>query len=273
MQPIARSVRWVALLSAVASSAAAQSRFGVGASAGAVRLTDSRSEQALSGVLAYEPNSWLSVYAIPALLHVSDDVSGRTVSSSGLGDLPLVAAATYTSRSPWSPTLGAALVAALPTGDAACGLGTGATAAGVDVGVGVSPGQAHLSADASRSLSGVSAQSSLDAPKATTLHLEAGYDVAPRWSWTASLGVDVGNADSTQALSRVIGVGVRHTLAGPLMLTIDSSHGLTAASPQWVLSVGVGTAFAGSSPVTPTTPLRRIKTAFSTARMGKIGCR
>ena len=87
------------------------------------------------------------------------------------------------------------------------------------------------------------------------------------------MGVDVGTADSTQGLSRVIGLGVRHTLAGPLMLTVDGSHGLTTASPQWVLSVGVGTAFAGTSPVTPTTPLRRIKTTFSTGTTGKIGCR
>ncbi len=271
--PMRGLVRGCAFLVAVASSAAAQSRIDAGVSAGVVKLTDQRSEQALSGILEYEPSSWLSLYAIPAVLHVSDNVSGRTVSSSGLGDLPLVAAAAYTSPTPWSPTVGAALMAVLPTGNASCGLGNGQTAAGMDLGVGLSPGRAHLSADASRSLSGVSAQSSLNAPKATTLRVEAGYDVAPRWTWTASVGVDVGTADSTQALSRVIGVGVRHTLASPLLLTIDGSHGLTAASPQWVLSVGLGTAFAGASPVTPTTPLRRIRTTFGSGVTSKIGCR
>ena len=89
----------------------------------------------------------------------------------------------------------------------------------------------------------------------------------------ASVGVDVGTADSTQALSRVIGVGVRHTLAAPLTVTVDGSHGLTTASPRWVLSVGLGTAFAGASPVTPTTPLRRIRSTFSTGITSKIGCR
>src|SRR5947209_4164846 len=265
-------VRCVALLVAVASSVAAQSRIDAGVSAGVVKLTGQRSEQVVSGVLEYEPSSWLTLYAIPAILHVSDSTSRATVSSSGLGDLPVVAAVSRTFATPWSPTLGAALVAVLPTGNASCGLGNGQTAGGMDLGVGMSPGHAHLSVDASRSISGVSAQSSLSAPKATTLHVEAGYDVAPRWTWTASVGVDVGS-DSTQALSRVIGAGVRHTLAHSLMVTIDGSHGLTAASPRWILSVGVGTAFGGSSPVTPTTPLRRLKSTFNSGNTAKIGCR
>ena len=265
-------LRSVACFVAVASSAAAQSRIDAGVSAGVVKLTDQRSEQVVSGVLEYAPRSWLSLYAIPAVVHVSDGTSGRTVSSSGLGDLPLVVAASYASPTPGSPTVGAALLAVLPTGNAACGLGSGQTAAGLDLGVAISPRQAHLAVDASRSLSGVSAQSSLDAPKATALHFEAGYDVAPRWTWTASVGVDVGS-DSTQALSRVIGAGVRHTLRHSLMVTIDGSHGLTAASPRWILSVGVGTAFGGSSPVTPTTPLRRLKSTFNSGNTAKIGCR
>lgn len=267
------ALRWVPLLVAAAAPAAAQSRIDGGVSAGVVKLTDQRSEQALSGVVEYEPDPWLALYAVPTLLHVSDETSGRAVSSSGLGDLPVVVAASGTLPAPWAPTLGAALMAVLPTGNAACGLGNGETTVAMDLGVGWSPGRAHLSADASRSLSGVAAPASLTAPKATTLRVEAGYDVAPRWTWSASVGVDVGTADSTQALSRVIGVGVRHILTSPLMLTIDASHGLTVASPQWVLTIGLGTAFAGSSPVTPTTPLRRIGTTFRGGVTGKIGCR
>jgi len=263
-----------ALLVAVARSAAAQA-IDAGISVGVVRLTDARSEQALTGILEYQAG-WFSLYAMPAALHVSSTTTtskGGSVSTStsGVGDLPLVAAASYTSRTPGAPTLGAALLVVLPTGNASCGLGNGQTAAGVDLGAAVSPGRAHLSADASRSVSGVSSQSALNAPTATTLRLEAGYDAAPRWTWTASLGVDLGTADSTQALSRVIGVGVSHTLSGALVLTVDGSRGLTSASPQWVLTVGLGTAFGGSSPVTPTTPLRRIRATFSTG--GTSGCR
>src|SRR5207244_5728929 len=103
--------------------------------------------------------------------------------------------------------------------------------------------------------------------------VQAGFALGRRGTGARSVGVDVGTADSPQTLSRVIGLGARYTLAGPLMLTVDASHGLSAASPQWVLSVGLGTAFAGTSPVTPTTPLRRIKSAFGTGTTGKIGCR
>src|SRR2546428_10817273 len=133
-------LRCVACLVAVASSAAAQSRINAGVSAGAVKLSDQRSEQALSGTLEYEPSSWLSLYAIPAVVHLSEDVSGRTVSSSGLADLPLVAAAAYTSPTPWSPTLGAALTAVPPPRYGPCGVGEGATAGGGGVGGGWLPG-------------------------------------------------------------------------------------------------------------------------------------
>ncbi len=261
----------LALLVLVASRAPAQA-LDASVSVGVVKVTDARSEQALTGILEYQAG-WFSLYAMPAVLHVSTTTTttrgSTSTSSSGVGDLPLVAAATYTAPTPGAPTLGAALLVVLPTGNASCGLGNGQTAAGVDLGAALSPGRAHLSADVSRSVSGVSSQSTLNAPKATTLRFEAGYDAAPRWTWTASLGVDVGTPDST--LSRVISVGVSHTLAGPLMLVVDGSHGLTSNSPQWVLSVGLGTAYGGSSPVTPTTPLRRIRTTFSSS--GTSTCR
>lgn len=260
----------IAFAIALATGSAAQSRVAAGMSAGLVKLGGERSEQAWGGVLEYDPNPWLSLFAMPALLHVSDTASGRPVSSSGLGDLPLVAAAAYAPRAAGSPTVGAALVAVLATGNAACGLGSGQSVEGIDVGVGVSPGQAHVAADASRSLSSGSL-SSLGTAKATTLQLEAGYDVAPRWTGTASVGIDVGAPDST--LGRVIGAGVRHVLARGLMITLDGSHGLTSAAPRWVLSLGVGTAFTSGSPVTPTTPLRRLKTAFGGPTAGKIACR
>src|SRR5881396_2251303 len=109
-------VRCAALLVAVASPVAAQSPIGVGTSAGVVKLTDQRSEEALSGVLEYQPNPWLSLYAIPAVLHQSDNVNGRPVSSSGLGDLPLVVAASYASPTPGSPTVGDAYEAATTSG-------------------------------------------------------------------------------------------------------------------------------------------------------------
>jgi hypothetical protein len=270
MRTLTCGLAWLVL---VATAARAQA-LDAAVSVGVLKVSDARSEQALTGILEYQ-TGWFSLFAMPAVLHVKTTTTtlrGGTVStsSSGVGDLPLVAAASHSFPGPGAPTLGAAVLVVFPTGNASCGLGNGQTAAGVDLGGALSPGRAHLSADVSRSVSGTSSQSTLNAPKATTLRFETGYDAAPRWTWTASLGVDVGTSDSTHPLSRVIGLGVSHTLAGALMLTVDGSRGLTSGSPQWVLSVGFGTAYGGSSPVTPTTPLRRIRTTFST---GGTTCR
>jgi len=262
-----------------ATSVAAQSSLTAGATAGAVKLTDQRSEQALTGVVQYQARPWLSLSAMPSLVHVSDVVSGRSVASSGAGDLPVSAAAFHGFASPGSAVIAAALTLVLPVGNAACGLGSGNTSLGLDVGAGVSPSRRlHLSSDASRSLSGLSAQSALSAPHATAVRADAGYDISSRWRASASLGADVGAVDSTQGLSRVLGAGAGYRLSAPVTLTLDGSIGLAAASPKWALSIGIGSAFAGTSPVSLSSPLRRLKTTFAGgvnrgSGGGKIGCR
>ena len=86
---------------------------------------------------------------------------------------------------------------------------------------------------------------------------------AGRNTLRAAFGADLGSGDSTQGLSRVIGAGAVYQIAGPLALTLDASHGLTTASPRWVVSIGLGTAFVGTSPVSPSSPLRRLKDSFT----------
>jgi len=251
----------------------------VGATVGAVKLTAQRSEQAFTAVLQLQAASWLSLSATPSFVHVSDIVSGRSVSSNGMGDLPLSADAFHAFPTPGSPVLAAALTVVFPTGNAACGLGSGQTSFGLDLGAGASPSQRlHVSADASRSISGLSAQSALSAPHATSLRGEADYDFSPQWTTSASLGVDVGRSDSTQALSRTLGAGITHRLTPTLTFTVDGSVGLTAASPKWALSVGIGKVFAGTSPVSLASPGRRLKSTFvggvsRGSGGGKIGCR
>ena len=250
-----------------------------GVTLGTAQLTDQRSEQALSAVWILQPAPWLSFSTTPSLVHVKDIVSGREVTSSGLGDLPLSAAAVKTFAGPAAPSLAAAVTFVLPTGNAACGLGSGQTSAGLDLGVSASPSpKLHISADASRSVTNVSSQSALSAPKATSLLFGGGYDMSPSWRADASLGIDVGQTDSTQGLSRVVGGGLMHRLgAGPFALTFDGSVGLTTSSPKWVLSVGFGNAFAGTSPLGLNAPLRHLKSTFTggvgrSGGSGKIGC-
>ncbi len=261
-----------------ATSLAAQSSVAAGVTVGTVNLSDSRSERALTGVVQFQATRWLDLSAMPSAVHVLDVIRGRPVSSSGLADLPLAADAFHAFAALGSPIVAAALTLVLPAGNAACGLSSGETSVGLDVGAGVSASRRlHLSADASRSLGGLSAQSTLTAPHATTLRAEAGYDLSPRWTADVSLGADVGQSDSTQALSRVLGAGTSVALAGPLRLTLDGSVGLSAASPKWALSAGVGTAFGGISPASPASPLRRLKSTFGGgvsrgSGAGKIGC-
>jgi len=253
------------LLCVLGSAAAgAQSGASAGVTAGAAKLSATRSEQALTGIVQLQPRPWLTLSALPALVHVSDQVSGRTVTSSGPGDLPLVAGAATALRAAWSPSVGAALIVTLPVGDAACGLGAGETAVGANVAAGLSPtDRLHVWAGASRNVSGLATQSTLSAPRSTALRVDAGYDVGRRWRASASFAADLGQADSTQALSRMIGAGAAYAIAGPLMFVIDGGHGLTSSSPRWVLSLGVGTAFASTSLVSPTSPLERQQTNFA----------
>lgn len=261
------------------TSLAAQASLAAGLTAGSAELSATRREQALAGALQLQATPWLTLSTIPSFVHVRDVVSGRTVTSSGLGDLPFSAAAAHVFPSPGAPTVAAAVTVVLPTGNAACGLGSGQTSAGVDLGLAASPGpRLHLSADASRSVSHASSQSTLSAPRATSLLVGGGYDITPSWRADASLGIDVGSADTSQALSRVVGGGVTHRLGTTLALTVDGSAGLSSGSPKWVVSVGIGTALASTSPVALSAPLKRLRSDFTggvnrASGSGKIGCR
>ena len=230
-----------------------------GMTAGVARFSAAQSEQTLTAIVQVHPRSWLTLSAIPSLVRLSD--SG--VAHGGLGDLPLTAAADHTFPGAWSPVIGVAFSATLPTGNASCGLGSGTAGFGLDGGVAVAPADRwQLSAGASHSLGGVGAQSTLSAPHATAVRLESAYSVTDKWTTSLGFGADIGSSDSTEALSRVLGAGASYRFAGDLALTVDATRGLTNGSPQWVLSVGFGTAFVGASPVNPTSTLRRLRSGF-----------
>src|SRR3989442_15689215 len=99
----------VLLAGMFAAPASGQSAASAGITTGFARFSDARSEQTLTAIVQVRPRAWLNLSAIPSLVHVSDSVSGQTVSRSGLGDLPLVVAADHTFPGAWSPMVGAAL--------------------------------------------------------------------------------------------------------------------------------------------------------------------
>lgn len=236
-----------------------------GFSGGAVRLSSTSREQGFGGLLQYTKGGWLTLAVNPALARAQFDTAGVTYTSTGLTDLPVSAAASHSFDDAfWSPELGLGLDLTLPTGNTACGLGSGQTSLGLDVGVGVSPvDPLSLSLSASRHLSGLSTASTLDAAEATSIDFDASYDLSRAVSAAVSFGADVGTADSGTALSRTVGAGVSWKVRGPLALTLDATHGLSAGSPTWALSIGIGTAFAGTNPVTPDNSLTRLKRLFT----------
>jgi hypothetical protein len=239
-----------------------------GIAAGAAKLSDLRDERALATILAIQPRPWITLSVSPTLIHATVDSGGSSASSTGLGDLPLGLGMERELPGAWSPDFAAALSVTLPTGNTQCGLGSGQTGVGLELGAGVSPiDPMHLSLGASHGLSGVSTQSLLNAPQATSLSVEASADLAKGWSASVSFSGDFGTVDSTQALSRDLGFGASHALGKRLTMVLDGSAGLTAGSPKWAVSLGIGTAYSGVSAVGAEAPFRRLRKTF----VGSVG--
>src|SRR5260370_15961355 len=87
MHPRLRYISGVAAAASVPMVGAAQASFGF--TLGSAKISDVRSQRGLPATLQYQVGSWLTLSAVPAYVHVSNG----TVSSTGLGDLPLVAGA------------------------------------------------------------------------------------------------------------------------------------------------------------------------------------
>src|SRR5260370_27856597 len=85
MHPRLRFIIGVAAAASVPVVGAAQASFGF--TLGSAKISDVRSQRGLSAILQYQVGPWLTLSAVPAYVHVSNG----TVSSTGLGDLPLMA--------------------------------------------------------------------------------------------------------------------------------------------------------------------------------------
>jgi hypothetical protein len=239
-------------------------RLAAGMSVGTVQFADGRSEHAVSGVLQYQPLPWLALSMSPAAAratYYATDSAQTPTAASGLTDLPLAVAVSHTADDArWSPTLAATLGVALAVGDSAKGLGSGKRSVGLSLAAGVAPADAwYLSLGASRALTGGATQSGTGTADATAIDFGASRDIGERLSASLSLSADVRRADSTYSPGRVLAVGVAYAVSGPLTLTVDGGRGLTDASPRWLLSIGLGTAFAGVSPSGAASPLQRIR--------------
>jgi hypothetical protein len=258
-----------ALLLLLAGSAHAQapkpSAWTGGVRGATVGLDDSSSLGAVSGVIEYRALGWLKLGVAPTFVHVT---SGATTTS-GLGDLPLALEASGGWSAPFHPELGASVIVMLPTGRAACGLGSGTTSVGMNLGAAIAPIDAlHLSADATRSFSGAITLSALGQPQATWIDLNGDIDLGPRWTLSLSAGGDVGGADTLSA-DREVGGGVGYAVRGPLELRVDVTHGVAGAAPRWGVAVSLGTGSSALSPVNSISPVGHQHQVFFGGGIGR----
>jgi hypothetical protein len=232
-----------------------------GTTAGTLQYAAGRTQSGASLILEFQPVSWLNFSANPAYARVSDTALGQTVISSGITDLPLSIGVSHELALPMSPSVGIALTVTLPAGDTAIGLGSGGTSLGLSASTGFSPTESTwLGADAGRPLEGTSFASGLDGATAGWLGLEASYSLTKRIHSSLSFSTDF-SADSG-GTSRSVAGGLAFDVAPPLTLTIDASHRLSGTSPNWAISIGLGTAFSGLNPLGPTSSLRRLESAL-----------
>ena len=244
--------------------------FTTGIGAGTMRFNGGRTSSGVAATLQYSPQSWLTLSATPGF--------GRTtlgtVSSSGVTDMPLSVGASHALGDlPLSPYLSGSLYTSLSFTDTTKALGVGRNSVGAGAYLSASPTDLlTLTVGGSHPITSNAGIGSLD--------LESAYSLGMA-RVNLGLSSEVGRADSGATLARSLAGGVAFAVAGPLTLTIDGSHGLTTSAPTWSFSVGFGTAFAGISPLTASSPLRRLKKVLgsnvsspsSGSKSGSGGCR
>ena len=239
--------------------------FSFGLIAGLATLPGSVSVQAISAAMDYRPFCWLSLQAVPSYVHAgAKSTTGRTLSSTGLTDLPLSAIISHEYKNlPWSPELAIGLELVLATGDTSQGLGSGQTSYGGQLGVGVSPVD-RMSVDLSawHPLHGTGVNSAVDAPGATSVGLEVGYEINDQLEASMGYGSDFGKPDSGYALPRSLAAGIVFKLAAPIAVTLNGARGLTSGAPSWLFSLGFGTTFAGINPLGSNNLLSRLQTSL-----------
>jgi hypothetical protein len=229
-------------------------------SAGAMGFPSGLTEQALSVTVLFRVAPWLQLSTAPGYARTS---SGTTANS-GLTDIPFSAVVLHGfADARWSPYVSGALSTTISPGDSTAVLGAGHNAAEGSAAFSVSPtDRLDLSADVSHPLTAHSGNGSLSLESAMSFG---------RATASVGLSAELGRPDSAAALSRSFAGGIAYTLSGPLTLTIDGSHVLSGGGPSWTMSVGVGTAFAGLSPLGPTSSLKRIKRVLGTKATSTSG--
>ena len=244
-------------------------RWGGGMSVAALRFGDGAREQAISASLVARLWNAVDVLINPtyASATAADSINGTTVISgrtaSGVTALPVHFGVTHAFDRAWTPTIGAGLGFALPTGDST-GVGGSHAGYGMSVELAVSPsdrfdmaiGVSHALNDAYAAGVGTSSP--------TNLSIGTSYGIGAARASMQYSG-DVATAATGFDAARSLGGGVSIPLRGNVALTVDGVTGLTSGAPSWSFAVGVGLTSPSVAEVA-LSPLSRAGRAFGLGR-------
>ena len=236
-----------------------------GITAGSLRYAGGRTEDALSAVLQLRLPRGFSASIEPTWARASEPAGtgSASLTSSGLTDIPVGLAYEHAFGGLLGPTFELALGATLPVGDTASGFGTGTLGSSIGIGGGITPTEnLGLYASAGHTLSSVAAQSAFNGGGSGWGDIGASYQFNDRVSLLGGFSTDLGAVDTTLGRGRSLSAGMSYNVAGPWALNIQTSRGLSGATPEWSAVIGIGTAFGSLDGA------RELRSAFGGGRHG-----
>jgi hypothetical protein len=238
------------------------SRFTYGVSGRTSTFQDGHAEYGGGMVLTFAPAGWVSLAMNPSYAIATNPKRTATVGRFNLSSVPVEVDGSHQFAGILHPELGVSLGAEFPVATADSGATSHRPSYSADVALGITPiPHLHLNGDASRDLDPSAARTLFDAGSATSVSAGVSVDAGHRLTVGMGFSGDVGTAAPGDTLTRSIGGSAAFALAGPLSLTIDGSHRVQGNSPDWSVSVGIGTAFAGVATIGPASALSRIRHA------------
>lgn len=236
------------------------SRFAYGVSGRTSTFQDGHAEYGGGMLVTFAPVSWASLAMNPSYAVATNPKRTATVGRFDLSSVPVELDGSHEFRGTLHPELGLSLGAEFPM---AADSGAGhrpSYSAGVGLGITPLP-HVHLNGDASRDLDPSASRAFFEAASATSVSAGASVDAGHRLTMGVGFSGDVGAAAPGDTLTRTLGGSAAFALAGPLELTVDGSHRLQGNAPEWSVSIGIGTAFAGVATIGPASALSRLRHA------------
>lgn len=251
------AIAGLALGAAWRAAGAQPAPLAAGVTAASFSWQDGRREQALAAVVQGAPTPWLVLGATPTLLRAAGPAGE---SRTGFADLPVFAGVTAPLALPMRPQLALAGVASLPTGDVERGLGRGAALASAEATLALSPLPALTVRAGGSRLVRDGGLLPDEAPR-TAAFGDVVLALGARTNASVGFAGEVdGRGAWREARARSMSAAVVRAIAGRTMLLVSGGRTLAGAGPAWSLSIGLGSAFGGVSPVGATSVRGRLPT-------------